>query len=60
MKELSYWERFMNSGRVEDYLKFKSCMDQETEGAEERERGEYPDAGFYSSDGDSTKGDAYR
>ena len=24
MKEISYWNQFMQSGKVEDYLKFKN------------------------------------
>lgn len=60
MNEVSYWERFMHSGRVEDYLRFKSCKEQETGGEAESREGEYPNAGFCGRDGDGIKGDAYR
>ena len=65
MKNVSYWDKFMRSGSVEDYLKFKSCMREEEAGTgakakDGREEGEYPHAGFYHGNGDDIKGDAYR
>ncbi len=54
MKEMSYWEQFMNSGKVEDYLKFK----QESE--EKNPKGETISAGFYSCNRDDYQNSAYR
>ncbi len=59
MNEGSYWERFMNSGRVEDYLRFKVC-EGEKKRQERNEEGEHPDAGFCDSDRVGAKGDTYR
>ena len=49
-----------HSGRVEDYLRFKSCKEQGTGGEAESREGEYPNAGFCGRDGDGIRGDAYR
>ena len=55
MKEISYWERFMQSGKVEDYLKFK-CETKE----EKNPKGEVASAGFYKRNGNDYQGSAYR
>lgn len=69
MKETSYWDKFMHSGRVEDYLDFKSSVEGEkqdrarTEASEEEQdskKGDYPHAGFCDGNGNRVKGDAYR
>ena len=26
MKELNYWQQFLNTGRIEDYLKFRETV----------------------------------
>ena len=55
MKEISYWNQFMQSGKVEDYLKFKN----ETK-EEKNPKGETSSAGFYDRNGDDHQGSAYR
>ena len=55
MKEISYWNQFMASGKVEDYLKFKS----ETK-EEKNPKGENLHAGFDKRNRDDNKGSAYR
>lgn len=61
MKEVSYWDKFMHSGKIEDYLNFKSEAGKEmSKNREDSEKGDYPHAGFYCGNGDSAKGDAYR
>ena len=55
MKEISYWDRFMQSGKVEDYLKFKS----ETK-EEKNPKGEATGAGFYNRNRNDYQGSAYR
>ena len=29
MKELNYWQQFLNTGRIEDYLKFRETAAEE-------------------------------
>ena len=63
MKNMSYWEQFMQSGRVEDYLQFKSVAAPEHTDVmtgKSNTEGEYPHAGFHYGDGDGTKDGAYR
>ncbi len=60
MKKVSYWDRFMETGAVEDYLKCKntSFCGEENKQATDRmcfEKEENPDAGFYYSDGNGDK-----
>lgn len=55
MKEISYWNQFMQSGKVEDYLKFKNEMKEE-----KNPKGETSSAGFYDRNGDDHQGSAYR
>ena len=55
MKEISYWDQFMNSGRIEDYLKFKQQSEEE-----KNPKGETISAGFYSRNRDDYQGSAYR
>lgn len=55
MKEISYWDRFMQSGKIEDYLKFKN----ETE-EEKNPKGDVLRAGFDDRDRDDYQGSAYR
>ena len=54
MNEINYWKQFFCTGKVEDYLKYKQCRDNETQKHEENSRvKEEPYAGFYHSDRDS-------
>ena len=54
MNEANYWKQFFCTGKVEDYLKYKQCRDNETQKHEENSRvKEEPYAGFYHSDRDS-------
>lgn len=55
MKEISYWDQFMKSGKVEDYLKFKS----ETK-EEKNPKGDTVSAGFYDRNRNDNRGSAYR
>ncbi len=72
MNAESYWQQFLSSGKVEDYLSY-SRMNQEdmqagvsrqnfaaAENRREQEKGENPYAGSYYSDGNDLKSDAYR
>lgn len=55
MKEISYWDQFMNSGKIEDYLKFK----EQTKDNSSSE-GESVSAGLYNRNRDDYQGSAYR
>ena len=55
MKEISYWDRFMQSGKIEDYLNFKN------EAKEEKNpKGDTVSAGFYDCNRNDYQGSAYR
>lgn len=53
-----YWQRFVSTGKVEDYLQYSCGMGRQ--GIMERQSGADPDAGFYNSNGNDIETDAYR
>ena len=55
MKEISYWDRFMESGKVEDYLNFKNKTKEE-----KNPKGDTASAGFYERNRNDYQGSAYR
>ena len=55
MNEISYWEQFISSGKIEDYLKFKEQTRNESSF-----KGETVGAGFYHRNGNDYQGSAYR
>jgi hypothetical protein len=55
MKEISYWDQFISSGKIEDYLKFKEQTRNESSS-----KGEAVSAGFYHRNGNDYQGSAYR
>ena len=55
MKEISYWNQFVSSGKIEDYLKFKEQTRNESSS-----KGEAVSAGFYHRNGNDYQGSAYR
>ena len=54
MNEINYWKQFFCTGKVEDYLKYKQCRDEENKQKikEFKVKEESPYAGFYHSNGD--------
>ena len=54
---LEYWQKFENSGRIEDYLSFVDCHRRENTERQEQ-AGEHRDAGIYKCDRDRTKADS--
>lgn len=60
MKEEDYWERFMTTGKVEDFLAYRNGMEYEAENAmssmADKEEGESSDAGICRSDRDGVEG----
>lgn len=61
MKEKNYWEQFMQSGRIEDYLYFREQCDRvgQTEAMKNVTEGENLHAGFCCSDGNGAKNGGY-
>ena len=43
MKETNYWQQFLSTGKVEDYLSYKMCEEAE----KEKDKGEHPNAGTF-------------
>lgn len=56
MNEINYWEQFTQSGRIEDYLSFKNCDQEQVKGNAEDES--Y--ARFSSCNSNSDPNTAYR
>ena len=55
MNEMSYWDQFAGSGKVEDYLKYKEQTKDSSSS-----KGEAVSAGFYNRNRDDYQGSAYR
>lgn len=53
MKEINYWEQFMATGKIEDFLAYKNAVRNEEE---EKQSEEQFHAGDYRDYGDSIKG----
>ena len=66
MKELNYWQQFLNTRRIEDYLKFRETATEEEDLRERsisQERavmGENPYAGICEVNRDGFEDSAYR
>ena len=52
MKDLSYWEQFMATGKIEDFLAYKNAERQQETGAAK----EYSHAGDHRDHRDGLKG----
>ncbi|MFI3212054.1 MAG: hypothetical protein R3Y24_01795 [Eubacteriales bacterium] len=55
MNEENYWNTFLNTGKVEDYLKSKSSYSQKSEGV-----GDKPNAGAGDNNRNDIKDSTYR
>lgn len=55
MKGLNYWEQFMATGKIEDFLAYKDASRQEEREVSEQSE-EYSHAGDYRDYGDGFKG----
>ncbi len=60
MKESNYWEQFLCTGSVEDYLKFRKKSDGGSAAAECAVTGENPYAGIHKFNRDGFEDGAYR
>lgn len=56
MKEIDYWEQFVSTGSVKDFLAFKDMERRGVHRAEEKKAGEDSHAGIYRNNGDGIKG----
>ena len=58
MKSINYWDKFMITGRIDDFLAYKNAVrDERAEQCEGKERsGEHPHAGIYTDYGNGFKG----
>ena len=61
-KETDYWEKFLKSGNVEDYLKCVSCFANRIQGesGSSHPEGDGSHAGIYTGNRDYIETDAYR
>lgn len=58
MKEINYWEQFMATGKIDDFLAYRNAQrDTESENCERKdELGEHSHAGVYRDYGNGFKG----
>ncbi len=58
MKAINYWDRFMITGKIDDFLAYRNAADEEqTEESEGKERsGEHSHGGEYTGYGNGIKG----
>lgn len=58
MNEINYWEKFMETGKIDDFLAYRNAADKAQEqGCEDREdSGEQSHAGMYTDYGNGFKG----
>lgn len=57
MNDINYWKQFFCTGKVEDYLKYKQCAQQESVAAtdDNKKKKESPYARFHQSNGNCYK-----
>lgn len=57
MKETDYWEKFMATGRIDDFLAYRNAEDAQAHSRDSRETaGEHSHAGIYTDYGNGFKG----
>lgn len=61
MKDLNYWEQFLNTGKIEDYLSYRKEISAVEAGTDRNEdKGAEPDAGTGQCYRDNIKSGTYR
>ena len=60
MKELNYWQQFLNTGRIEDYLKFRENQEEDNISEEHIVMGDNPYAGICKVNRNGFEDGAYR
>ena len=58
MKEINYWEKFMSTGKIDDFLAYRNAMEdtQLTDREKREESGEHSHAGIHTDYGNGFKG----
>ena len=58
MNEINYWEKFMMTGKIDDFLAYRNAADNtQPKGCEsKKESGEHSHAGIYTDYGNGFKG----
>lgn len=56
MKEINYWQQFMSTGKIEDYLSYKMTDNNRNE----ENAGEYPNAGTFQCDRNCVESGTFR
>ena len=58
MKEINYWEQFMTTGKIDDFLAYRNAQqDAQSENCERKEEsGEHSHAGIYRDYGNGFQG----
>ena len=58
MNEINYWDKFMATGKIDDFLAYRNAAeDAQREGCEsKKESGEHSHAGIYTDYGNGFKG----
>lgn len=56
MKEINYWQQFMSTGKIEDYLSYKKADNQE----KQESPGEHPHAGIVQCNRNHTESGTFR
>lgn len=54
MKEINYWEQFMATGKIDDFLAYKNAV--RDEGDSKGDSGEHSHAGDYRDNGNGYEG----
>lgn len=60
MKEINYWQQFLKSGRIEDYLTYKDTFRQSERVTNSGNSGAESYAGVHRDNGNDIKDGAYR
>ena len=58
MNEINYWEKFMATGKIDDFLAYRNAMEdtQPLSCENKEESGEHPHAGIHTDYGNGFKG----
>ena len=58
MNEINYWEKFMTTGKIDDFLAYRNAAEEtQSQHCESKEEsGEHSHAGIYSDYGNGFKG----
>lgn len=60
MKSLNYWQQFIHTGRIDDYLAYKEQESGRCKDIQQEDSGVRQNAGIYMCNRNDTQTDAYR